>query len=91
MRQEFIRMNDTHESQVKYAQSAFFLAYWPLTYVISRQVRPVGVFLWTAAYYGIYRAGALGFLNSTLQGNLNKSAEPFAVKYGVRKPDEYAN
>ena len=83
-------MNDQHEATLKYTQLGFFLGYWPLTYVISRQVRPVGVLAWTLAYYGIYRYGAAAFLSGNLQGSLNNAAQPFAAKYGIRKPDEYA-
>ena len=91
LRQEFVRLNSVNENSIQYARGGLFLGYWPLTYVISRQVRPVGVALWTAAYYfGLYRYGALQYINGSLQSSLNKVAEPFAVKYGVRKTGEYA-
>ena len=92
LRQEFIRLNQVNENTVQYARGGLFLAFWPLTYVISRQVRPVGVALWSAAYYfGLYRYGALQYINGSLQCGINKAAEPFAAKYGIRKSDEYAN
>ena len=91
LRQEFIRLNQVNENSVQYARGGLFLAFWPLTYVISRQVRPVGVALWSAAYYfGLYRYGALQYINGSLQCGLNKAAEPLAAKYGIRKSDEYA-
>ena len=91
LREDFIRLNDYHESQVTYAQGGLFLAFLPLTYVLSRQVRPTGVLAFSLAYYfGVYRAGALNYLSSGLQTSLNNAAEPFALKYGMRKPDEYA-
>ena len=90
LRQEFVRLNQSTENQIKYAQGAFFLGYWPLTYVISRQVRPLGVLAWSAAYYfGLYRFGALSYINSSLQCSLNKAAEPFAQKYSVKKSADY--
>ncbi len=91
LRQEFIRLNDINDKTVSYTRGGLFLAFWPLTYVISRQVRPVGVLAWTAAYYfGLYRYGALSYINGALQSGLNRAAEPLARKYGVRKPEEYA-
>ncbi len=64
MRESFIRLNETNDSTLKYAQGAFFLGYWPLTYVLSRQVRPVSVLAWTFAYYfGFYRYGAVNYIN----------------------------
>ena len=58
--------------------------------MISRQVRPVGVLAFSLAYYfGLYRAGALGYLNSSLQSGLNRAAETLAKKYNVRKTEEY--
>ena len=90
LRQEFVRLNNAHDNQTQYAQAGFFLAYWPLTYVISRQVRPSGVLLFSLAYYfGVYRAGALGYLNSSFQSGLNHAAESLAKKYGIRRPEEY--
>ena len=75
LREQFIRLNDTHDATTRYAQGAFFLAFWPLTYVISRQVRPYGVAAWSLFYYfGVYRAGAVNFLNSGLQSSLNSAA-----------------
>ena len=89
LRSEFIRQNDASDRTIQYARGALFLAYWPLTYVISRQVRPISVFLWTASYYAAYRVGALGWLTCSLQSSLNKSAEPFAQKYGVKRVEDY--
>ena len=89
LRKDFVRLNDSHDAQLAYARGAFFLGYWPLTYVISRQIRPTGVLLWTLAYYGAYRAGAVGWINCNLQSSLNKAAEPLAKKYGVRSAEEY--
>ena len=90
LRENFIRLNETNEATLKYAQLGFFAAYWPLTYVISRQFRPASVLAWTALYYvGLYRYGAVNWISYTLQSSLNKAAEPFAVKYGIRKPEEY--
>ena len=60
-----------------------------MTYVISRQVRPFGVLLWTAAYYGVYNVAALNWLTCSLQTGLNKVADPFAKKYGVNRAERY--
>ena len=90
LRETFIRLNETNDATLKFAQLGFFAAYWPLTYVISRQFRPASVLAWTALYYaGLYRYGAVNWINSTLQSSLNKAAEPLAVKYGIRKPEDY--
>ena len=90
LRETFIRLNETNDTTLKYAQIGFFAAYWPLTYVLSRQFRPASVLAWTGLYYfGIYRYGAVNWINCNLQTSHNKAAEPLAVKYGIRKPDEY--
>ena len=61
-----------------------------MTYVLSRQVKPVGVLAFSLAYYfGLYRAGALGYLNTSLQSNLNRAAESLAKKYNIRKAEDY--
>lgn len=36
LREEFLRHNQKHENFTQISQVAFFLGYWPLTYVISR-------------------------------------------------------
>jgi hypothetical protein len=90
LRESFIRLNESNETTLKYAQLAFFGAYWPLTYVLSRQFRPASVLAWTGLYYfGFYRYGAVSWINCNLQTSLNKAAEPLAIKYGIRKTDEY--
>ncbi len=90
LRETFIRLNESNENTLKYARVAFFGAYWPLTYVLSRQFRAPTVFAWTALYYfGFYRYGAVNWINCNLQSSLNQAAAPLAVKYGIRKPDEY--
>ena len=89
LRQEFIRLNTANERNIQYLRGAFFLGYWPLTYVISRQVRPFGVLLWTAAYYSAYRMGGLSWLTCSLQSGLNSSAQPFAQKYGIKTTEDY--
>ena len=41
-------------------QAALFLAYFPLTYRLAAQVRPVTLALWTGAYYfGLYKNGLM--------------------------------
>ena len=89
LREQFVSYNSFSEGNIKMARIGFFLAYWPLTYTISRQVRPSGVLLWTLAYYGAYRAGVLGWISYNLQRGLNKVAEPYAQKYGIKSTEEY--
>ena len=36
LRETFIRQNESNETTRRYGQLAFFGAYWPLTYVLSR-------------------------------------------------------
>ncbi len=89
LRQLFISQNAWNERTLQVARGAFFLGYWPLTYVISRQVRPFGVLLWTAAYIGAYNYAALPWLTCSLQTGLNRAAEPFAKKYGIKRDEDY--
>ena len=50
----------------------------------------MGVLAFSLAYYfGLYRAGALGYLNTSLQSNLNRAAESLAKKYNIRKAEDY--
>ena len=91
LREAFVRLNETNEATLKYARGAFFLGYWPLTYVLSRQVRPAGVLAWSLVYYfGFYRYGAVNYISNSLQAGLNNAAVPFAKKYNIRTPEEYA-
>ena len=89
LRETFISHNASNDRNISIARGAFFLAYWPLTYTISKQVRPTGVLLWTLAYYGVYRVAALGWLSCSLQKGLNGAAEPYAKKYGIKSTEEY--
>ena len=52
-----------------------FLAYWPMIYTVSKQVKPAGCILLTGAYYYFgWRQGLKPFLVSRLQASLNSSA-----------------
>ncbi|CDW89209.1 UNKNOWN [Stylonychia lemnae] len=90
LRETFIKYNNIHDQTQNFLRGAFFLGYWPLTYVVARKISPAGVFLYSLAYLGAYKYGAKAFALGTLQGNLNRHAEDLAKKYGIKKPDEYA-
>jgi hypothetical protein len=46
--------------------------------------------LFSAAYYfGFYKGVLVNAALYNLQSNLNKTAQPLAVKYGVKKLDDY--
>ena len=79
-----------HEQTQNFIKGAFFLGYWPLTYIVSRRVRPMGVLFYSLAYFAAYKYGASAYNLSALQGNLNRNAEDLAKKYGIKKEDEYA-
>ncbi len=73
----------------KAMNGSLFLAYWPLTFYVSKQVRPISVGIWTAFYYfGIYRPAQTVQLKM-FQSNLNTSARNFAEKYGIKTLDSY--
>ena len=56
LRDSFFMQNETHNKLSNIGALGHFLGYFPLTYAISRTVRPTGVLIWTAVYYfGIYR------------------------------------
>ena len=88
LRQIWFDSNASHETTRKIIRNTFFVGYWPLTYAVSRNVRPWGVFFYTVAYYGVYHYTQKWALGG-LQRGLNSNVEDFAKKYGVKKPDEY--
>ena len=56
LREAFIKANSSHDQTRKVLQGGLFLAYWPITYYISRTIRPSSVLLFTAFYYfGVYK------------------------------------
>ena len=90
LREAFTKYNGHHDTTTNVIRGSLFLAYWPITYGLARYVKPTGVLAFTVFYYlGVYKFGLQRLNNASFQANLNRAAEPFAEKYGVKKPNEY--
>ena len=66
-----------------------FVAFWPITYSISKTVKPVGCAFFAAAWFASYFKVMKPFTLSQFQSSLNKSAQPYADKYGVKSDADY--
>jgi len=62
LREAFLKYNTHHDTYNKVIAGGMFAAYWPLTYALSRTVRPSGVLVFTLFYYfGLYQGLMLKF------------------------------
>ena len=57
LRQVFVKCNDSHETTSRLLGWGMFLGYFPLTYAVSRRVRPSSVLLLTLGYAGLWHYG----------------------------------
>ena len=84
LRSAYFNAEQSYNMMRTVGTASLFLAYFPLTYRLALRVRPVSVLLWTGAYYYAgYRQGLEPFALSQFQSSLNRSAGPYAQKYGV--------
>jgi len=85
LRKSFNSNNAQHEYFNQVATAGLFLAFWPVTYRLARQVRPGTVAVFAGAYYfGLYKQVVLPTGVQRFQSSLNASAVPLAAKYGIQ-------
>ena len=66
-----------------------FVAFWPITYRISKTVKPAGCAVFAVSWLGAYQFGLKPFLLQRLQGSLNSSASGLAAKYKIKTDKDY--
>ena len=71
------------------AAGAWFAAFWPITYNISKTVKPAGCAVFAVSWLGAYQFGLKPFLLNRLQGSLNSSAAGLAGKYKIKTDKDY--
>ena len=89
LRDTFTAQSSAHDALNSYASVGCFAAFWPLTYTISKTVRPSGCFVFAAAYLWSYFNMVKPFTLSRFQGALNTAAQPYASKYGIKGDEAY--
>ena len=64
-------------------------ALFPVTYYMSKSVRPYGCGVFALAYTASYFYAIKPFLLNQFQSTLNKSAKPFKSKYNIKEDEDY--
>jgi len=79
LREDYLSQKNSYVNLRYGLKAALFVGFWPLTYYVSAKIKPIGVALWTGAYFlGLYSYGVNTFTLSQLQSGLNQSALPLA-------------
>ena len=90
LREAFTKYNGHHDTTDSVIKLSCFVAYWPITYLLARRVRPFTVLAFTGVYYfGVYQRGLLELNRQSLQASLNRAASPLAQKYGIKPDTDY--
>ena len=89
LRAMFFTQNQGHDALQKYAGVAMFAGYWPLIYSVTRSVKPMGCFVFTAAYGLTWAKIVQPFLVGRLQSSLNSSVAQMAEKYKIKTDAHY--
>ena len=87
--QIFFTQNAAHDKLVTVASAGQFAALFPITYYMSRSVRPYGCAIFAAGYFASYFYVTKPFLRNQFQKTLNKSAVPFKSKYNIKTDEDY--
>ena len=89
MRKQYLAQDDAHNKLDQMAGAGMFVAFWPITYNLSKTVRPAGCAFFAAAWFASYFKVVKPFTLSQFQSTLNSSAKPLADKYGVKLDKDY--
>ena len=85
----FFSQSAAHDKLEAASRAVMIAGIFPITYYMSRSVRPYGCGIFAVGYAASYFLAVKPFLRQQFQKSLNKAAVPFKTKYSIKDDVDY--